>query len=230
MSDDQRHGRIFGLLFIVTFITSIPAYLIFESILGDDPPGFVGGDGAMGWLYFAIVLEFFLVLSNVGTGVVLFPIAKRQNEGLALGFVAARIIESVFIAVGIIFVLGLVTMRLDGVGSADMATLLYELKDWTFLFGPGLIVPFGNGLILGYLMYRSGLVPQRMAWLGLIGGPIVFFSNLGIMFDWWDRDTVMILVLPEAIWELFVGFYCAIYGFKKDSPIIRPNWRGDAAA
>jgi hypothetical protein len=184
----------------------------------------------MGWLYFAIVLEFFLVLSNVGTGVVLFPIAKRQNEGLALGFVAARIIESVFIAVGIIFVLGLVSMRLDAFGSADMATLLYELKDWTFLFGPGLIVPFGNGLILGYLMYRSGLVPRRMAWLGLIGGPIVFFSNLGIMFEWWDRSTVMILVLPEAIWELFVGFYCAIYGFRKDSPIVRPNWRGDAAA
>ena len=230
MADDLRHGRIFGLLFIATFITSIPAYLIFESVF-DDPAGFIGGDGGMGWLYLAIVLEFFLVLSNVGTGVVLYPIAKRQNEGLALGFVAARIIESVFIAIGIIFVLGLVTMRLeDAFGSAETAALLYELKDWTFLFGPGLIVPFGNGLILGYLMYRSGLVPRRMAWLGLIGGPIVFFSNLGIMFEWWDRSTVMILVLPEAIWELFVGFYCAIYGFKKDSPIIRPNWRGDAAA
>jgi hypothetical protein len=229
MADDQRHGRIFGLLFIVTFLTSIPAYLIFESVF-DDPAGFIGGDGTLGWLYFAIVLEFFLVLSNVGTGVVLYPIARRQNEGLAMGFLAARIIESVFIAVGIIFVLGLVTMRLDGLGGADTAALLYELKDWTFLFGPGLIVPFGNGLILGYLMYRSGLVPRRMAWLGLIGGPIVFFSNLGIMFDWWDRSTVMILVLPEAIWELFVGFYCAIYGFKKDSPIVRPNWRGDPVA
>ena len=159
MADDQRHGRIFGVLFVITFLTSIPAYLIFESVL-DDPAGFIGGDGSMGWLYFAILLEFFLVLSNVGTAVVLYPIARRQNEALAIGYVAARIIESVFIAVGIIFVLGLVTMRLDGVGSADMATLLYELKDWTFLFGPGLIVPFGNGLILGYLMYRSGLVPQ----------------------------------------------------------------------
>jgi hypothetical protein len=230
MADDQRHGRIFGVLFIITFLTSIPAYLIFESVLGDDPPGFIGGDGGMGWLYFAIVLEFFLVLSNVGTGVALYPIARRQNEGLAMSFVAARIIESVFIAVGIVFVLGLVTMRLEGLGTDDMATLLYELKDWTFLFGPGLIVPFGNGLILGYLMYRSGLVPRRMAWLGLIGGPIVFFSNLGIMFDWWDRSTVMILVLPEAIWELFVGFYCAIFGFKRDSPIVRPNWRGNAGA
>ena len=229
MHDDQRHARIFGVLFIVTFLTSIPAYLIFESVL-DDPAGFIGGDGGMGWLYFAILLEFFLVLSNVGTGVALYPIARRQNEGLALGFVAARIIESVFIAVGIVFVLGLVSMRLDAFGTADMAESLKDLKDWTFLLGPGFIVPFGNGLILGYLMYRSGLVPRRMAWFGLIGGPIVFFSNLGVMFDWWEMSTVMILVLPEAIWELFIGFYCAIWGFRRDSPILTPAARGDAPA
>src|SRR5687768_1784888 len=112
MADDQRHGRIFGILFIITFLTSIPAYLIFESVL---------------------------VLSNVGTGVALYPIARRQNEALAIGYVAARIIESVFIAVGIIFVLGLVTMRLDAFGTADMAALLKDLKDWTFLLGPGFI-------------------------------------------------------------------------------------------
>ena len=82
MADDQRHGRIFGVLFIITFLTSIPAYLIFESVL-DDPAEFIAGDGEMKWLYLAILLEFFLVLSNVGTAVALFPIAKRQNEGLA---------------------------------------------------------------------------------------------------------------------------------------------------
>jgi hypothetical protein len=229
MADDLRHGRIFGVLFIITFLTSIPAYLIFESVL-DEPAEFIGGDGSLGWLYFAIVLEFFLVLSNVGTGVVLYPIARRQNEGLAMGYVAARIIESVFIAVGIIFVLGLVTMRVDGVGTADIAAALKDVKDWTFILGPGMIVPFGNGLILGYLMYRSSLVPRRMAWLGLIGGPLVFFSNLGVMFDWWEVRTVQILVLPEAIWELFLGFYCTIYGFRKDSPIVRPSWRGSPSA
>jgi hypothetical protein len=229
VQDDQRHARIFGLLFIITFLTSIPAYLIFESVL-DDPAGFIGGDGSMGWLYFAILLEFFLVLSNVGTGVVLYPIARRQNEGLAMGYVAARIIESVFIAVGIVFVLGLVTLRLDAFGTADMAASLKDLKDWTFLLGPGMIVPFGNGLILGYLMYRSGLVPRRMAWFGLIGGPIVFLSNLGVMFDWWEVRTVQILVLPEAIWELFLGFYCAIWGFRRDSPILTPAARGEVAA
>src|SRR5918992_4536370 len=120
MADDQRHGRIFGVLFIITFLTSIPAYLIFESIL-DDPAAFIGGDGRMGWLYFAILLEFFLVLSNVGTGVALYPIARPQNEALAIGYVAARIIECVFIAAGIIVVLGVVSLRQDSPQAADLA-------------------------------------------------------------------------------------------------------------
>ncbi len=100
----------------------------------------------------------------------LYPIARRQNEALAIGYVAARIIECVFIAAGIIFVLGVVGLRHDLPGGDDVAFALAALEDWMFLFGPGLIVPWGNGLILGYLMYRSGLVPRRMDWLGLSEG------------------------------------------------------------
>ena len=230
MADDQRHGRIFGVLFIVTFITSIPALALFQSVL-DDPVGYIAGGGKDNQIYLGAFLEFLLVLANVGTAVVLYPIARRQNEALAIGYVAARIIESVFIAVGIIFVLGVVSLRNDLPGADDVAFTLADLKDWTFLFGPGLIVPFGNGLILGYLMYRSGLVPRRMAWLGMIGGPLLLFANFGVLFDWWERTGLMILlVIPEIIWEAFLGIYCAIWGFRRDSPIVRPNWRGNAAA
>ena len=116
MSDDQRHGRIFGVLFIITFITSIPALALFQPVL-DDPAGYIAGGGKDNQIYLGAFLEFFLVVSNVGTAVVLYPIARRQNEALAIGYVAARIIESVFIAVGIIFVLGVVSMRQDAPGA-----------------------------------------------------------------------------------------------------------------
>ena len=169
MADDQRHGRIFGVLFIITFLTSIPAYFLFQDIL-DDPAAYITEDGKDNVMYLAVLLEFFLILANVGTAVALYPIAKRQNQALAIGYVAARIIESVFIAAGMIFILGVVSLRQDSPDAADLAVSLAALKDWTFLFGPGFTVPFGNGLILGYLMYRSGLVPRRMAWLGMIGG------------------------------------------------------------
>ena len=231
MSDDQRHGRIFGVLFIITFVTSIAALALFQPVL-DDPVGYVAGGGKDNQIYLGAFLEFLLVISNVGTAVVLYPIARRQNEALAMGYVGARIIESTFIAMGIIFVLGVVGLRHDLPSAHDAAFTLAALKDWTFLFGPGLIVPFGNGLILGYLMYKSGLVPRRMAWFGLIGGPLLLFGSFGVLFDWWDAGSTVpsLLVIPEIIWEAFLGIYCAIWGFRKDSPILRPTWRGNGAA
>ena len=226
MRDDQRHGHIFGVLFIITFITSIGALALFQPVL-DDPAGYVAGGGKDNQIYLGALLEFFLVISNVGTAVVLYPIARRQSETLALGYVAARIIECVFLGAGIIFVLGVVSLRQDSPDAADLAVSLAALKDWTFLYGPGFIVPWGNGLILGYLMYASGLVPRRMAWLGLIGGPILLISSIGTLFDWWDAGSTIpaILVIPEFIWEAFLGIYCAIWGFRRDAPILSPAAR-----
>jgi hypothetical protein len=221
MADDQRHARIFGVLFIMTFITSIGALALFQPVL-DDPVGYIAGGGKDNQIYLGAFLELLLIISNVGTAVVLYPIARRQNEALAMGYVGARIIESVFIAAGIIFVLGVVGLRHDLPSADDAAFTLAALKDWTFLFGPGLIVPWGNGLILGYLMYKSGLVPRRMAWFGLIGGPLLLLGSFGTLFDWWDAGSTVpsIAVIPEIIWEAFLGIYCAIWGFRKDSPIL----------
>jgi hypothetical protein len=222
MEADQRIARIFGILFIVTFLTSIPAALLFDSVVLDDPAGFIAGSGSDTLVYLAVLLEFFLVIANVGTGVVLYPIAKRQSKVLALSYVAARIMESVFIAGGIIFVLGIVSLRQDSPDAAELATSLGALKDWTALFGPGFVVPFGNGLILGYLMYKSRLVPRPMTWLGLIGGPVLFVANLGTLFGWWTETPISaLLVAPEFIWEAFLGIYCAIWGFRRDSPILQ---------
>jgi hypothetical protein len=230
MEDDQRHARIFGVLFIITFITSIAALALFQPVL-DDPVGYITGGGQDNQIYLGALLEFFHIVSGVGTAVALYPIARRQNEALAIGYVASRIMESVFIAAGIIFVLGVVGLRHDLPSAHDAAFTLAALKDWTFLFGPGFF-PLGNGLLLGYLMYRSGLVPRRMAWVGMIGGPLLFLANVGALFDLWDPGSTVpaLATIPEFIWEAFVGIYCAIFGFRKDSPIVRPNWRGNAVA
>jgi Domain of unknown function (DUF4386) len=221
MADDQRNARIFGVLFLITYVTSIGALALYQPVL-DDPAGYIAGGGKDNQIYLGAFLELLLIIANVGTAVVLYPIVRRQNELLALGYVAARIIECVFIAGGIILVLGIVSLRHDSANAADLAVSLAALKDWTFLFGPGFIVPFGNGLILGYLMYSSGLVPQRMAWLGLIGGPLLLVSSIGTLFDWWGAGTTVpaILVIPEFLWELFLGIYATVWGFRKDAPIL----------
>jgi hypothetical protein len=116
---------------------------LFQPVL-DDPAGYIAGDGKDNQIYLAAFLELLLIISNVGTAVVLYPIARRQNEALAIGYVAARIIECVFIAAGIIFVLGIISLREDLPAADEAAFTLAALKDWTFLFGPGLIVPWGT--------------------------------------------------------------------------------------
>jgi hypothetical protein len=225
MAEDQRNARIFGVLFIITFITSIPALALFQPVL-DDPAGYIAGGGKDNQIYLGASLELLLIIANVGTAVVLYPIVRRQNELLAIGYVTARVIECVFLAAGIIFVLGVVSLRQDSPDAADLAVSLAALKDWTFLFGPGLIVPFGNGLILGYLMYSSGLVPRRMAWLGLIGGPLLLIGNTGVLFDWWDpAGAVTVLLIPEFLWELSLGIYAAVWGFRRDAPILSAGAR-----
>ena len=188
MEEDQRNARIFGVLFIITFITSIPALALYQPVL-DDPAAYIAGGGKDTQIYLGALLELLLIIANVGTAVVVYPILRRQNEILSIGYVTARLMECTFIAAGIIFVLGIVSLRQDSPDASALAVSLAALKDWTFLLGPGFIVGWGNGLILGYLMYSSRLVPRGMARLGLIGGPLIILSGIGILFDAWDAGS-----------------------------------------
>lgn len=230
MTLDQRRARVFGVLYIVTFITSIPALALYQPVL-DDPVSYIAGAGQNGQILFGALLELLLIVANIGTAVVIFPIVRRQSEDLALGYVTARIFECTFILVGIVAVLGIVTLQQEnaGAGEGSIAYTLAAIKDWTFLLGPGWVVGWGNGLILGYLMYRSGLVPRQMAWLGLVGGPLIIVSGTAVLFG---ADTAIQgpATIPEFLWELSLGIYCAVKGFRPSSPILRADAREDLDA
>jgi hypothetical protein len=220
----RRTAFVAGVLFIITFVTSIPALLLYAPVL--DHANYIVGVGADTRIALGAFLELLLSIANIGTAVVLFPILKRQNEGLALGYVTARIVESAFIAVGILSVLAVVTLRQDVGGAADTGSLvmvgrsLVAIHDWTFLLGPGWVVGVGNGLILGYLMYRSDLVPRGMAMLGQIGGPLINASGTAVLFDVIEPGSgpQVIATVPEFFWELSLGIYLMVKGFKP-SPI-----------
>jgi hypothetical protein len=222
MALDQKRARAFGVLYLITFVTSIPALLLFQPAL-DDPVGYIAGAGHDKRILFGALLELLLIIANIGTAVVIFPIVRRQNEELALGYVTARLFECTFILVGILAVLGIVTLRQEvaGAGEGSVAYTFAAIKDWTFLLGPGWVVGWGNGLILGYLMYRSGLVPRRMAWLGLVGGPLIVASGTAVMFgvDHPGGTLQGLATIPEGLWELSLGVYCTLKGFRP-SPIL----------
>lgn len=219
----RRTALIVGVLFVITFVTSISALLLYQPVLTH--VGYITGAGADTRVLLGAFLELLLIVANIGTAVVLFPILKREHEALALGYVTARIIECVFIAVGILCVLTVVTLRQDlaGIGSdnAALSTVgrsLVAIKDWTFLLGPGFVVGIGNGLILGYLMYRSRLVPRRMAMLGLVGGPLIILSGTAVLFGAISQGgaTQFTSTIPEFAWELSLGIYLIVKGFSTD--------------
>jgi Domain of unknown function (DUF4386) len=233
MLTDQQRARVFGVLYLITFVTSIPALLLYQPVL-DDPVGYITGGGQNNQILFGVLLELLLIIANIGTAVVIYPIVRRQSVELALGYVTARLFECTFILVGIVAVLGIVTLQQDVAGAAEgtLAYTLAAIKDWTFLLGPGWVVGWGNGLILGYLMYKSGLVPRKMTWLGLVGGPLIILSGTLVLFGVADKGGALqgIATIPEGLWELFLGIYCTVKGFRPSSPILRPDAGGDGAA
>jgi hypothetical protein len=223
VSLDQKRARVFGVLYLVTFVTSIPALVLYEPALRH-PVAFVAGAGNVNKIYLGVLLELLLIIANIGTAVVIVPIMRRQFEELSLGYVAARIVECTFILVGIVAMLGIATLQRESAGASEgtVAYTLAAIKDWTFLLGPGWIVGWGNGLILGYMMYRTRLVPRAMTWLGLVGGPLIIISGTIVMFGGDPAASALKgpATIPEALWELFLGVYCTVWGFRRDAPIL----------
>jgi hypothetical protein len=222
--EQQRRARIFGLLFAGTFITSIAGLLLYDPVLND--ADYILGDGADTRIQLGAICEIFLAITNIGTAVVIWPIVRRQSETLALSFVASRIVESVIILVGVISVLTVVTLREDFAGGgADAGSLtvagesLVAIKDLTFLLGPGFCVGV-NGLLLGYLFYKSGLVPRWIAMFGLVGGPLIFASCVAVLFGAYEQDGAhFIFAIPEIVFELSITVYTIWKGFRP-SPIL----------
>jgi hypothetical protein len=216
----QTIGRATGVLFLITYITSIPAFFILYAPVRLDP-NYIVGAGADTSVTFGAFLELLLIIANIASAVVPFAILRRQNEILARGFITARIVESVFIAVGLLSLLTLVTLRQEAAG-ADPGSLvlvgqsLVALHGWTFLLGPGIVVGIGNGLILGYLMYTSRLIPRYLAVLGLIAGPVLIAAGVAVMFGVIEQGggVQSIASIPEFIYELALGIWLTVKGFN----------------
>ncbi len=219
MSSTRKTALIAGVLFLITFVVSIAALILYAPVL--HPATYIVDAGADTRVRLGAVCELILITANIGSAVVLFPILKRQNETLALGYVTARIAESAFIAIGIVSLLAVVSLGHHPAGS-DAGSLvaagkaLVAVRNWTFVLGPGFVVGVGNGLILGYLMYQSRLVPRGMAMLGLIGGPLICLSGIAVVMDVIGRGSPAqaIATVPEFLWELSLGVYLTVKGFR----------------
>jgi hypothetical protein len=225
MSSTRKTALVAGVFYLITFV-SIPTLALYGPV--KHHRDWIVSHGSSTAVIVGGFLEVIVALANIGTAVTLYPVVKRQNEGVALGFVAARVLESSMIFTGVISLLSLVTLRQDLGGAAagpDAASLVttgashVAIYNWTFLLGQGLM-PGINALLLGSLMYRSRLVPRLIPVMGLIGAPLLITAIFATLFGAIAQGSALTMAaaLPVAAWELSLGVWLVVKGFRP-SPI-----------
>jgi hypothetical protein len=222
----RKTALVAGLLYLVTFIAGIPpAAFLLGPVL--DNPNYIVSAGADSQVLFGAFLDLVNALACIGTAVALFSVVKRQHEGFALGFVTTRIFEAAIIVIGVISIIAVVTLRQTAGPEADGATLvtlgqaLVAVRDGAHLLGPG-VIPGLNAVLLGYLMYRSRLVPRLIPAVGLIGAPLFLVAIGASILGFKEQVSVLygISVIPIALWELSLGLWLTFKGFNPSAPIL----------
>jgi hypothetical protein len=217
---DRKTALLVGWLFLGTFAFSIPGYLLYGPLLDD--PSFILGDGQDTQIKVGAFLEILTAICNIATAVALYPLAKRYVHRAALGYVTLRVVEAMIIVAGIVSVLSVLTLREQFAGTgADPATLtiagqtMVAFHDWTFLLGPSFCAGIGTGLLLGFIMLKSGLLPRRLALFGMVAGALCCVAASGALFGVYEPQSGphMLITVPEMVWELTFGIWLIAKGF-----------------
>jgi hypothetical protein len=221
----RKTALVAGVLYLITFIAGIPPSFLYDPLLKD--PSAVLSAGADSQILLGAFLDLVTGMAGIGTAVALFSVVKRQHEGAALGFVTTRTIEGAVLFIAALSMMAIVSLRQAAASATDPASAetlgqtLIAVRNWAHLLGPGLMPPF-NALLLGYLMYRSGLVPRWMPTLGLIGAPLLFSSSIGTLFGVNHTMTLWtgLATIPIFVWELSIGLYMTFKGFRPTAPLL----------
>jgi len=217
MDSLRKTALVAGVFYLLTFV-SIPTLALYGSVRA---PNYVVGPGPDTSVLLGVFLEMIVALAGIGTAVTLYPVVKRQNEGVALGFVGARVLEAATIYAGIVSLLSVVTLRQAGGGAGALVAgqALVAQYYWTFLFGQSFI-PAVNAVLLGSLMYQSRLVPRVLPVLGFIGAGLLVAAWTLTLFGVLGQvsPATALAALPIAAWEFSLGVYLVVKGFKP-SPI-----------
>jgi hypothetical protein len=216
----RGYARASGIAYLITFAASIPAVLLLAPILND--PSFIVSGTADTQVAFGALLDVVNAIACIATAVAVFPVVRRQNESLALGFVTSRLMEAAIIMIGVVSLLAVLTMHQEvaGTAGADSASLettgqaLVAMRDWTFNFGPNVCAGI-NALLFGTLLYKSRLVPRIIPTMGLIGAPFLLAASVLAVFGVAEVGSPWFIgVVPVAAWELSVGLWMTFKGFR----------------
>jgi hypothetical protein len=219
MTATRRTALVAGIFYLITFI-SIPTLALYGPV--QNHRDWILGSGAHTGVLVGGLLEVIVALAGIGTAVTLYPVLRRQHEGLALGFVTSRLLEGSMIFAGVVSLLSLVTLRHSpaaaGAGPAALVAASAShvaVYDWAFLLGQSLM-PAINAVLLGTLLYRSRLVPRFLPVLGLAGAPLLLAADIATLFGGIGQHSSAALLgaLPIAAWEFSLGVWLVAKGFR----------------
>jgi hypothetical protein len=226
MNSNRKTARIVGVLFITATVASILATFGFLEPILNAPDYLISVSANETQWIIGVLIDAINSAAVVVIAVMLFPIFKKHNEALALGYVASRIIEAVILIVGHISLLLLLTLSQEYIkaGAPDVSyfqtsgTLLLGVYDWTFLLGPTIVLSL-TALILNYILYQSRLVPRFISVWGLIGAPLMLAAGVLPMFGLVDPfSTISILLgLPLALNEMVLAVWLIVKGFNSSA-------------
>ena len=216
----RGYARAGGIAYLITFAASIPAVPLLGPLLNN--PSYILTGNADTQIAFGALLDVVNAIACIASAVAVFPVVRRQNESLALGFVTSRVMEAAVIMIGVVSLMAAVTLHqhVAGTPGADPAALqttgqaLVAVRDWTFNFGPNVCAGI-NALLFGTLLYQSRLVPRIIPTLGLIGAPFVLAASVLTVFGVAQVGSAWFVgVIPVAIWEFSVGIWMTFKGFR----------------
>jgi hypothetical protein len=209
----RKIALVAGVFYLLTFV-SIPTLALYGSI---HDPNYIVGPGPDTAVFIGGILEIIVALAGIGTAVALYPLLRKQNEGVALGLVGSRVLEAGTIFAGVAFLLSVVTLRQSGAGADALVTghALVALYDRIFLIGQS-FMPAVNDLLLGFLLYQSRLVPRVLSLIGLVGAVQLVAGDFAVLFGLIGQHdpSTALAAIPVALFEFSLGVWLIAKGFN----------------
>ena len=209
-------ARVVGVVYLAGFVVGIAGTLMIQSILGETNRLSAISANSM-TLAIGASLWLMAVAGDAAHGVLMFPILKQHSERIAIGYLAARIVDAVLIAIMVLFILIQIPLGSEFKASSPGASYLQVLstlfaQSQQYAYEIGMISLGLAGLMLCYTLYRTKLVPQWLALWGIVGYASIFCGMVSAIMGSGLGDVSSI---PGGLWEVFIGVWLIVKGFNE---------------
>lgn len=222
MSFNKSNAKITGWLFIIAAVSSIIGLKLYDPILSDNN-FIVSANNHYNQIIFGAINELILVASATGTGIMLYPLLKRYNESMGIGYLSFRMLEAVFIMIGLLSILTVLSISesyvdgaiTDKANAQNLGLSFISLHKWTFMLGPNFILSI-NTFIYSFVFYKTKVIPPNLARLGLLASFLIMTAAILELFGVIQQISTwgILLALPIALYEMTLAIYLITKGTK----------------